>query len=299
MIYLENNFKSGFVTIIGRPNVGKSTLLNRIIGQKISIISNKPQTTRNKINAILTTEEYQIIFTDTPGIHKPQTKLGNYMVKTATDTFNDVDVILYMIDPEDKIGKGDSMILEQLRKTKAVVILVINKIDKINNEKIASVITCYNKELNFEAVVPISAFSNKNVDELIKVIVDKMPYGPKYYSEDIITDQFERSIISEIIREKALRLLEEEVPHGIAVNIEQMKQKPNGIVDINAVIYCEKDSHKGIIIGKNGQMLKMIGTQARIDIQKLLSCKVYLELWVKVKKDWRDNSSILKELGYK
>lgn len=292
-------FKSGFVTIIGRPNVGKSTLMNRLLGEKISIISNKPQTTRNTIQTVLTREGYQIIFLDTPGIHKPQHKLGEYMMKVARDTLNEVDAVLFMVTPDGTAGMGDRYIMDQLKNIKTPVILVINKVDESSREKLAKTIESYNKEFKFTETVPVSALKGENIDELLKVIVENLPEGPKYFPEDMLTDQPERFIVSEIIREKALRLLDQEVPHGIAVEIIQMKEKQNGVDTIDAVIYCEKDSHKGIIIGRNGQMLKKIGTMAREDIEKLLGCRVYLQLWVKVRKDWRDDPASLKGFGYK
>ena len=299
---MENDsadFKSGFVTIIGRPNVGKSTLMNKLIGEKISIISSKPQTTRNRIQTVLTKEKYQIVFLDTPGIHKPKHKLGEYMVKVAKDTIDEVDVVLMMVTPDVKVNAGDKYIIDQLDNVKTPVVLVINKVDEADKEKLVKTIENYNKEFDFAETVPVSALKEKNIDELLKVLVDKLPFGPKYFPDDMLTDQPERFIISEIIREKALKTLGQEVPHGIAVEIIQMKEKNNGITSIDAVIYCEKDSHKGIIIGKNGQMLKKIGTLARVDIEKFLGCRVYLELWVKLKKDWRDDPYSLKSFGYK
>jgi GTP-binding protein Era len=294
-----NKFKSGFVTIIGRPNVGKSTLMNHLIGEKISIISNKPQTTRNTIQTILTKENYQIIFLDTPGIHKPRHKLGEYMVRMANKTFNEVDVILFLITPDETSGAGDKYIIEELKTVKTPVILIINKVDAFKNENIAKTIENYSREFNFKEVVPISALTGENVDELVKIIVDNLPEGPQYFPSDMITDQPEKFIISEIIREKILKNLDEEVPHGTAVEIISMKEeKGSKLVNINATIYCEKDSHKAIIIGKGGLMLKKIGQSAREDIEALLGSKIYLELWVKVKKDWRDTSSTLKDLGY-
>jgi GTP-binding protein Era len=295
----RTDFKSGFVTIIGRPNVGKSTLMNKLIGEKISIISSKAQTTRNRIQTVLTREKYQIVFLDTPGIHKPKHKLGEYMVKVAEDTIDEVDVVLMMVTPDVKVGAGDKYIIDQLNNIKTPVVLVINKVDEADKEKLVKTIENYNKEFDFAETVPVSALKDKNMDELLKVIVDKLPFGPKYFPDDMLTDQPERFLISEIIREKALKLLEQEVPHGIAVEIIQMKEKNNGVTSIDAVIYCEKDSHKGIIIGKNGQMLKRIGTLARVDIEKFLGCRVYLELWVKPKKDWRDDPYSLKSFGYK
>lgn len=294
-----NKFKSGFVTIVGRPNVGKSTLMNRLIGEKISIISSKPQTTRNTIQTILTKENYQIIFLDTPGIHKPKHKLGEYMVKMANKTLNEVDVILFLITPDETVGAGDKYIIEQLKEVKTPVLLLINKVDAFKSENIARTIENYIKEFNFKEVVPLSALTGKNVDELIGLIVNNLPEGPQYFPSDMITDQPEKFIVSEIIREKILKNLEEEVPHGTAVEIISMKEeKESKLININATIYCEKDSHKAIIIGKGGLMLKKIGQSAREDIEALLGSKIYLELWVKVKKDWRDTPSTLKDLGY-
>lgn len=295
-----SNFKSGFVTILGRPNVGKSTLMNHLIGEKLSIISNKPQTTRNTIQTILSRENYQIVFIDTPGIHRPRHKLGEYMVKSAQNTLNEVDLILFITTPEDEMGAGDRYILEQLKNVSTPVVLIINKVDTVKKEAIAKTIDNYIKEFNFSEVIPISALNGENVDKLESIIVSKLPEGPEYFPKDMITDQPEKFIISEIIREKILVNLDEEVPHGTAVDVISVKEnKETNKLEINATIYCEKDSHKAIIIGKGGQMMKRIGQSARRDIEKLLGNKVYLELWVKVKKDWRDSQSILKELGYK
>lgn len=294
------NFRSGYVTIIGRPNVGKSTLLNKVMGEKLSIISNKPQTTRNTIQAILTKEDYQIIFLDTPGIHKPKHKLGEYMVTAAKQTLNEVDVVLFMTTPDVIPGPIDKKIIEEMKNCRASVILVINKTDTVKPEKVAQTIKSYISLYNFDEVVPISAYSGENIDELTKTIVSKLPYGPKYFPDDMITDQQERFIVAEIIREKILKNLTEEVPHGTAVEIISMKEDSNkNLVRIDANIYCEKESHKAIIIGKSGKMLKVIGQEARLDIEKFLSKKVYLELWVKVKKDWRDDNYSLKTLGYR
>lgn len=292
-------FKSGFVTIIGRPNVGKSTLLNGIMGEKLSIVSCKPQTTRNNIQTILTEEDYQLVFVDTPGIHKPKHRLGEYMVKVAQESIKEVDVVLFLTTPEVEVGKGDMYILEQLKESDVPVVLVLNKIDENSADKVAETLKNYSEVFNFAEIIPISALNGKNVEELKKLMVKYMPEGPKYYPEDMITDQQERFIISETIREKALRLLSQEVPHGIAVEIISMKKDEKNIYHIDATLLCEKDSHKGIIIGKNGTMLKKISTYARQDIEKFLNSKVYLELWVKVKKEWRDSPSLLKELGYK
>lgn len=292
-------FKSGFITVIGRPNVGKSTLINSIIGEKLSIVSCKPQTTRNNIRAMLTKDDYQIIFVDTPGIHKPRHKLGELMVKSAEESVGEVDLIIFMTNPQEEIGKGDERILEGLKNSKKPVFLIINKIDENPQELVAKTLEKYSKYMNFAEIIPISAKKEKNTDILVDLIVKYMPEGPKYYPEDMITDQQERFVISEIIREKALKLLSEEVPHGIAIEIISMKKDPKGKYQIDANILCEKDSHKGIIIGKSGQMLKRISTYSRQDMEKFLGARVNLEIWVKVKKEWRDSSFLLKELGYK
>lgn len=289
--------KAGFVTLIGRPNVGKSTLMNQLIGQKIAITSNKPQTTRNRIQTVLTLEEGQIVFLDTPGIHKAKNKLGSYMVNVAERTLNEVDVILWLVEPSNFIGAGERHIIEQLKKTKTPVILVINKIDTVKKEQILAFIDTYRKELDFQEIVPVSALKGSNTDELIDCILKYLPYGPAFYDEDTITDQPMRQIVAELVREKALRLLEEEIPHGVAVSIESMKER-RGIWDIEATIVCERESHKGIIIGKGGQMLKKIGSQARPEMEQLLEQQVNLQLWVKVKKDWRDSDFLLKNFGY-
>lgn len=290
-------FKSGFATLIGRPNVGKSTLMNCLIGQKIAITSNKPQTTRNRIQTVYTCEEGQIVFLDTPGIHKAKNKLGNYMVNVAEKTLNEVDVILWLVEPSNFIGAGEQHIIEQLQKTKTPVILVINKIDTVKREQLLGYIDTYRKAFDFSEVVPVSAIKGENTDELLTCIFRYLPYGPAFYDEDTVTDQPMRQIVAELIREKALRLLEEEIPHGVAVSIESMKFKKH-IVDIEATIVCEKDSHKGIIIGKGGSMLKKIGSKARPEIEDLLEKQVNLQLWVKVKKDWRDSDFLLKNFGY-
>lgn len=294
---MNEQYKSGFVTLIGRPNVGKSTLMNCLIGQKIAITSNKPQTTRNKIQTVYTSEEAQIVFVDTPGIHKAKNKLGDYMVNLAERTLKEVDVILWLVEPSNFIGAGERHIIEQLKKANTPVILVINKIDTVKNEELFGFIDTYRKEMEFHEIVPVSALKNKNTEELIKCVIKYLPYGPAFYDEDTITDQPQRQIVAEMIREKALRSLEEEIPHGIAVTIEKMKWRGK-IVDIEAVIICERESHKGIIIGKQGAMLKKIGSSARRDIENLLESKVNLQLWVKVKKDWRDSDLLLKNFGY-
>lgn len=298
---MNQAFKSGFVTLIGRPNVGKSTLMNRLIGQKIAITSKKPQTTRNRIQTVYTDEaKGQIVFLDTPGIHKAKNKLGEYMVNVAERTLNEVDVILWLVEPTNFIGAGEQHILEKLRKVKTPVILVINKTDMVKKEEILQYIDTYRKEYDFAEIVPLSALRGENTDILIDLIFQYLPYGPMFYDEDTITDQPERQIVAEIIREKSLHALNEEIPHGIAVTIERMKaRKSGGIIDIDATIICERDSHKGIIIGKGGAMLKKIGTNARYEIEKMLDSQVNLKLWVKVKKDWRDSDFLIKNFGYR
>ena len=296
---MEADKKSGFVTLIGRPNVGKSTLMNHLIGQKIAITSNKPQTTRNKIQTVYTCEQGQIVFLDTPGIHKAKNKLGDYMVNVAQHTLSEVDVILWLVEPSTFIGAGERHIIEQLKKTKTPVILVINKTDTVKREEILTFIDAYRKELDFAEIVPVSALKGDNTQDLIDSIFKYLPYGPMFYDEDTVTDQPQRQIVSELIREQALRCLDEEIPHGIAVSIDQMKWRADdSIVDIDATIVCERDSHKGIIIGKGGSMLKKIGSRARKEIEDLLETQVNLKLWVKVKKDWRDSDFLLKNFGY-
>ena len=296
---MRDDFKSGFVTLIGRPNVGKSTLMNQLIGQKIAITSNKPQTTRNRIQTVLTTEEGQIVFVDTPGIHKAKNKLGEYMVNVAERALNEVDVVLWLVEPSTFIGAGEKHIIEQLKRVKTPVILVINKIDMVKREEVLLFIDAYRKEYDFAEIVPVSARNGDNTDELVKVILKYLPYGPQFYDEDTVTDQPQRQIVAEMIREKALRTLDEEIPHGIAVTIDRMKERSQGnLVDIDATIICERDSHKGIIIGKQGAMLKKIGSAARFEIEKMLDMKVNLKLWVKVKKDWRDSDYLIKNFGY-
>ena len=291
------SYKAGFATLIGRPNVGKSTLMNQLIGMKIAITSSKPQTTRNRIQTVYTDEKGQIVFLDTPGIHKAKNKLGNYMVGVAEHTLNEVDVILWLVEPSNFIGAGERHIIEKLQKVNTPVILVINKIDTVKKEEILAFIDTYRKEYDFAEIVPVSALKGTNKEDLIETIMKYLPYGEPFYDEDTITDQPERQIVAEMIREKTLRCLEDEIPHGIAVTIESMKYKKN-ICEIQATIVCERDSHKGIIIGKQGAMLKKIGTQARRDIENLLECQVNLQLWVKVKKDWRDSDILLKNFGY-
>ena len=296
---MKEDFKSGFAAIIGRPNVGKSTLMNHLIGQKIAITSRKPQTTRNRIQTVYTSERGQIVFLDTPGIHKAKNKLGEYMVNVAQRTFQDADVILWLVEASDYIGAGEKHIAQQLQKTKLPVILVMNKVDKVEKKQVAGFIEAYRKLYDFAEIVPVSALRSVNLDTLLECIFKYLPYGPQFYDEDTVTDQPQRQIVAEMIREKALRCLEEEIPHGIAVTIERMKERPQGdMVDIDATIICERDSHKGIIIGKQGTMLKKIGSQARTEIENKLETKVNLKLWVKVKKDWRDSDFLIKNFGY-
>ncbi len=293
----KENFKAGFVTLIGRPNVGKSTLMNTLIGQKIAITSDKPQTTRNRIQTVYTGEEGQIVFVDTPGIHKAKNKLGNYMVHVAERTLNEVDAVLWLVEPTTFIGKGEQHIIEKLKRVKTPIILVINKIDKVKKDEVLLAIDRYRKEYDFAEIVPVSALKGENGEVLIREIFKYLPYGEAFYDEDVITDQPERQMVAELIREKALKSLEEEIPHGIAVSIESMKVRKK-IMHIEATIICEKESHKGIIIGKGGLMLKKIGSQARQEIQDLLGRQVNLNLWVKVKKNWRDKDFLLKNFGY-
>lgn len=296
---MEKSFNSGFITLIGRTNVGKSTLMNRLVGEKIAIMSNKPQTTRNRIQSILTTDEFQAIFIDTPGIHSPKTKLGEYMVNTAQRTLGEVDIILFLVEPYETVSPADLQIIKRLEKIDTPVILVINKIDSVSKEVVAKVINNYKDLYNFEEIIPLSAFEGTNVDVLLELIKARLPQGPQYFPEDMITDQPERQLVAELIREKALYMLQQEIPHGIAVEIDTMKERENSdIVDIDATIICERDSHKRIIIGRQGSMLKEIGSKARYDIERLLGSKVYLQLWVKVKKNWRDSDYLLKNFGF-
>ena len=291
--------KSGFVTLIGRPNVGKSTLMNHLIGQKIAITSNKPQTTRNRIQTVYTDERGQIVFLDTPGIHKAKNKLGEYMVNVAERTLNEVDVILWLVEPSTFIGAGERHIVEQLKRTNTPVILIINKVDTVDKKEIIKYMDTYRKVYDFAEIIPVSALRAQNLDTVLDQIFKYLPYGPMFYDEDTVTDQPQRQIVAEMIREKALRCLDEEIPHGIAVAIDQMKERKGvGMFYIDATIICERDSHKGIIIGKGGSMLKRIGSEARRDIENMLEAKVNLQLWVKVKKDWRDSDFLMKNFGY-
>ncbi len=294
---MNETHKSGLAALIGRPNVGKSTLMNCLIGQKIAITSKKPQTTRNRIQTVYTSEEGQIVFVDTPGIHKAKNKLGDYMVNVAEHSLREVDVILWLVEPTDYIGAGEQHIIEQLKKIKTPVILVINKIDTVKKEQLLGYIDLYRKQLDFAEIVPVSALKKDNTGVLLAQIMKYLPYGPAFYDEDTITDQPTRQIVAELIREKVLRSIDEEIPHGVAVTIESMKYGKK-LVDINATIICERDSHKGIIIGKGGQMLKKIGSMARAEIEDLLEQHVNLQLWVKVKKDWRDSDFLIKNFGY-
>lgn len=295
----KTEFKSGFVSIIGRPNVGKSTLMNHIIGQKIAIMSDKPQTTRNKIHGVYTTEAGQIVFLDTPGIHKATSKLGDYMMKVAQGTLGEVDAVLFLVDVAEGIGGGDRFIIEQLKNVKTPVILVLNKIDKVHPEKLLEIIVTYKDLFPFAEIVPISALNGNNVTTLLDQIIRYLPSGPQYYPADQVTDHPEQFICAELIREKILHLTREEIPHSIAVQIEDMKVQENGVVHISAVIFVERDSQKGIIIGKQGALLKEIGQKARRDIETLLGSKTFLELWVKVKKDWRNQDRVLRDLGFR
>ena len=295
---MRKDYKSGFVTLIGRPNVGKSTLMNYLIGQKIAITSNKPQTTRNRIQTVLTREEGQIIFVDTPGIHKAKNKLGSYMVNVAERTLNEVDVVLWLVEPTTFIGAGERHIAAQLKKVRTPVLLVINKVDMVKKEEVFASISTYKDIYDFAEIIPVSARNGDNTDELVKEVFRYLPYGPQFYDEDTVTDQPERQIVAELIREKALHCLNEEIPHGIAVVIDRMKKKGK-VMHIDATILCERDSQQGIILGKHGKMVKKIGSTARYEIEKMLNLQANLKLWVKVKKDWRDSDFLVKNFGYR
>lgn len=295
----KQKFYSGFVAIVGRPNVGKSTLINEMIGQKIAIMSDKPQTTRNKIHGVYTKENRQIVFLDTPGIHKPQSKLGDFMVKAAVGTLGEVDAALFLIDASEGLGGGDRFIIEQLKKVETPVFLVMNKIDKVHPEALLPLIAQYKELYEFAEIVPISALQGNNVNTLLDVLAKYLPEGPQYYPADQVTDHPEQFVCAELIREKILHQTREEIPHSIAVTIEDMKVEDNGVVSIGAVIFVERDSQKGIVIGKQGALLKEVGRQARRDIELLLGSRVFLELWVKVKKDWRNQERVLKDLGFR
>jgi GTP-binding protein Era len=291
-------FKSGFVSIIGRPNVGKSTLMNRIIGEKVAITSPRPQTTRNRIHGVYTTDKGQIVFVDTPGIHRARNKLDSYMLEQAFKSLEGIDLVILLVDGTSPFGKGDDFILRQLKRNKLPIIIVMNKIDELSSNQLEARVDQYHRETGRE-VIPISALTGKNLSVLLEEIFNYLPEGPKYYPDEMITDQLEQFIIAEMIREKIFYLTREEIPYGIAVLIDEMVERDNGLFYIRATIYVEKKSHKGIIIGKNGSMLKEIGLQARKDIERLLQIDVYLDLWVKVLKDWREKEGLIKRMGYK
>ncbi|MFD0672062.1 GTPase Era [Cohnella sp. GCM10027633] len=295
----KKSFKSGFVAIVGRPNVGKSTLMNQVIGQKIAIMSDKPQTTRNKIHGVYTTDDVQIVFLDTPGIHKPNSKLGNYMMKAAESALSEVDAVLFLTDVTEELGGGDRYIIERLKSVKTPVFLVLNKIDKIAPDAMLPVIDKWRKLHDWSEIVPVSALQGNNVNALLEQVSKYLVEGPMYYPADQVTDHPEQFVCAELIREKILQMTREEIPHSIAVEIESMSKADNGLVNIGAVIYVERDSQKGIIIGKSGALLKEIGKQARTDMERLLGSKIFLELWVKVNKDWRNRESVLKSLGFR
>ncbi|WP_338451579.1 GTPase Era [Niallia oryzisoli] len=296
----EQVFKSGFISIIGRPNVGKSTFINRVIGQKIAIMSDKPQTTRNKVQGVLTTNDTQYIFIDTPGIHKPKHKLGDFMMKVAQNTLKEVDLILFMVNAEEGFGRGEEFILEKFQSVKTPIFLIINKIDRIHPDKLLTVIESYKEKYQFAEIIPISALEGNNVETLLEQVKNYLPEGPMYYPADQVTDHPERFIVAELIREKALHLTREEIPHSLAVVIDKIEGRQNqDLVHVMATIIVERDSQKGIIIGKQGKMLKEIGKRARVDIENLLGSKVFLELWVKVQKDWRNKASQLRDYGFR
>ena len=293
------SYKAGFVSVIGRPNVGKSTLLNALTGEKIAIMSNKPQTTRNTIRGVVTNDECQLVLIDTPGIHNPKTKLGQYMVNVASDSMREVDLILFMVEANAKSTTANEQIIETLKGIKTPVFLIINKIDTISKDKLFSIIDAYSKMMDFKSIIPISALNNDGTAIILKEALKYIPEGDKMFPDDTLTDQPEKVIVAEMIREKILLNLDDEIPHGVGVEIMSFKEREDGLINIQATIYCEKSSHKGIIIGKQGAMLKKIGSAARFEIERLLYTKVFLELWVKVKPDWRNNDSMLRELGYK
>ena len=293
------SYKSGFVSVIGRPNVGKSTLLNTVTGQKIAIMSDKPQTTRNTIRGVITNKECQLILIDTPGIHKPKTKLGEYMVNVASETIKEVDLVLFLVEANAQPGAQDINIIQQLKQVKTPVFLILNKVDLVSKDKLLAIIDSYSKLMEFKAIIPISALKNDGIDIILKEALDYIPEGPQFFSEDMLTDQPEKVIAAEMIREKVLLNLDDEVPHGVGVEVTSFKEREDGLINIQATIYCEKSSHKGIIIGKQGNMLKKIGSASRYEIERLLDTKVFLELWVKVKPDWRNSDNMLKTLGYK
>lgn len=293
------SYKSGFVSVIGKPNVGKSTLLNALTGEKIAIMSNKPQTTRNTIKAVITNDECQLVLIDTPGIHKPKTKLGEYMVNVASETIKEVDLILFIVEATSQAENLDINIIEQLKQVKTPVFLILNKVDIVDKEKLFSIISRYSEMMEFKAIIPVSALKKDGIDIILKEALKYIPDGEKFFPDDTLTDQPERVIAAEMIREKVLLNLDDEVPHGVGVEVTSFKERADGLINIQATIFCEKSSHKGIIIGKQGTMLKKIGSAARFEIERLLDTKVFLELWVKIKPDWRNNDNMLKNLGYK
>ncbi|WP_017548827.1 GTPase Era [Salinicoccus carnicancri] len=295
----EKEFRSGFVSIIGRPNVGKSTFMNKVLGQKIAIMSDKPQTTRNKIQGVYTTDDSQMIFIDTPGIHKPKHQLGEHMMKVARNTLRETEVILFLVNVSEELGRGDEFIIDMLQNTRTPIVLVMNKIDLVHPDKLIQQIEVYKDKLEFNDIVPISALQGNNIEKLLEVIEGYLPDGPMYYPADRITDHPEHFIVSELIREKALHLTSQEIPHAIGVEIDRMKADERGTVHVGATIYVERNSQKGMVIGKNGKMLKEIGKLARADIENLLGSKVFLEVWVKVQKDWRNKTQFIRSLGYK
>jgi len=292
------SYKSGFVSVIGKPNVGKSTLLNALAGEKIAIMSNKPQTTRNTIKAVITNNECQLVLIDTPGIHKPRTKLGEFMVNIASETIKEVDLILFLAEAASQPESLDISIVEQLKQVKAPVFLILNKVDLVDKEKLFSIIGKYGEMMDFKAVIPISALKQDGLEIIMKEALKYIPDGEKFFPDDTLTDQPEKVIAAEMIREKVLLNLDDEVPHGVGVEVTSFKERKDGLINIQATIYCEKNSHKGIIIGKQGAMLKKIGSAARFEIERLLDTQVFLELWVKVKPDWRNSDNMLKNLGY-
>lgn len=298
MSSVKDDFKSGFAALVGRTNVGKSTLLNKMVGSKVTIVSNKPQTTRNKILSVLTKDNYQVVFLDTPGFHKPKHRLGEHLVQVALRSLKEVDVVLFLVEADHSPGPGDLFIMEQLKGVKTPVLLVINKIDLVRHEKILPLIEQYANLYEFSEIIPVSALTGENVERLIDTVAGYLPAGPQYYPEGMITDRPEKFIMSELIREKVLELTAQEIPHSVAVVIEELTERPNGVVAVRAVIYTERESQKGILIGKGGRMLKQIGWLAREEIESLLGSKIFLELWVKVKADWRNRKSQLYNFGY-
>ena len=287
---------SGFIAIVGRPNVGKSTLMNRLVGQKVAIVSNRPQTTRNRVLGVLTADRRQMVFLDTPGLHRPRTKLGDYMMRQAGSAIRDVDLVVLVVDPDPVVAAAET---DALKRVESPVLLAINKIDTVKKETLLEVIAAYSNEYEFTAILPISARTGEGVDVLFAQMSAMLPEGPAYFPAELYTDQSERQILAEFLREKTLHILEQEVPHGIAVEIETFDQRDDGLLELGAVIYCEKQSHKGIIIGKNGETLKRISTSARLDMQRLMGCQIYLSVFVKVRERWRDNARFIRSIGYR